>query len=95
MPFTTSISLTQGADCSQFTVTDTSTYNVEATGTFSARKLTILKSDGTYLKVNGITYNQYVNSLNNRESQKNELIKIKQDIDEIKSLLREIVNGSK
>ena len=60
MPFTTSISLTQGADCSQFIVTDTSSYNVEATGTFSARKLTILKSDGSYLKVGAITYNQYV-----------------------------------
>ena len=60
MPFTTSISLTQGADCSQFIITDTSSYNVEATSTFSARKLTILKSDGTYLKVGAITYNQYV-----------------------------------
>ncbi len=60
MPFITSFSITQGADCSQFVITDTSSYNVEATGTFTARKLTILKSDGTYLKVNGITYNQYV-----------------------------------
>jgi hypothetical protein len=60
MPFITSLSITQGADCSQFVITDMSTYNVEATGTFSSRKLTILKSDGTYLKVNGITYNQYV-----------------------------------
>lgn len=60
MPFITSFSITQGADCSQFVITDTSSYNVEATGTFSARKLTILKSDGTYLKVNGVTYNEYV-----------------------------------
>ena len=60
MPFTTSISLTQGADCSQFIITDTSSYNVEATSTFSARKLTILKSDGSYLKIGAITYNQYV-----------------------------------
>ena len=42
-----------------------------------------------------IAYNQYVNSLNNRESQKNELNKIKQDIDEIKLLLKEIINESK
>ena len=60
MPFTTAISITQGADCSQFIVTDASTYNVEATNTFSSRKLTIVKSDGTYLKINGVTYNQYV-----------------------------------
>ena len=59
MPFTTSISLTQGADCSQFTVTDTSTYNLEATGTFSLRKLTIQKSDGTYLTVGSTTYNNW------------------------------------
>ena len=60
MPFTTSIAVSQGADCSQFVVTDTSTYNIEANGTFSSRKLTIMKSDGTYLKINGVTYNQYV-----------------------------------
>lgn len=50
---------------------------------------------GAILNCDSIAYNQYVNSLNNRESQKDELNKIKQDIDEIKSLLREIVNGSK
>jgi hypothetical protein len=60
MPFYTIINVAQGADCSEFTITDASTYGLEATSTFSARKLTILKSDGTYLKVNGITYNQYV-----------------------------------
>lgn len=60
MPFVTSLSVTQGADCSQFTINDTSTYNVEGTGTFSSRKLTIQKSDGSYLKINGTTYNQYV-----------------------------------
>jgi hypothetical protein len=50
---------------------------------------------GAILNCDSISYNQYVNSLNNREAQKDELNKIKQDIDEIKSLLREIVNGSK
>lgn len=60
MPFTTSVSITQGADCSRFTIADSSTYNVEGTGTFSARKLTIQKSDGTYLSVGTTTYNQYV-----------------------------------
>lgn len=59
MPFTTAISFTQGADCSQFTVVDSSSYNLEATNTFSARKLTIQKSDGTYLKIGNTTYNQW------------------------------------
>jgi hypothetical protein len=59
MPFITAINITQGADCSQFTINDASTYNVEGTGTFSLRKLTIQKSDGTYLISGGITYNNY------------------------------------
>ena len=50
---------------------------------------------GAILNCDSISYNQYVNSLNNRETQKDELNRIKQDIDEIKSLLKEIVNGSK
>lgn len=60
MPFITSITISQGADCSQLTIADTSTYNVEATSTFTARKLTIRKSDGTYLKIGDTTYNEYV-----------------------------------
>lgn len=60
MPFTTAISFTQGADCSQFSIVDSSTYNLEPTSTFSARKLTIQKADGSYLKIGQTTYNQYV-----------------------------------
>jgi len=60
MPFLSAFTVTQGADCSQFTVNDTSDYTVEGTGTFTARKLTIQKSDGTYLTVGAVTYNQYV-----------------------------------
>lgn len=59
MPFITAISITQGADCSQFAVNDVSTYNVEAKSTFSLRKLTIQKSDGTYLTANGVTYDNW------------------------------------
>jgi hypothetical protein len=59
MPFITSISITQGADCSLFSINDTSTYNVEATSTFSLRKLTVQKSDGTFLVSGGVTYNNY------------------------------------
>ena len=59
MPFSTAINITQGADCSQFTFNDASTYAIEGTGTFSLRKLTIQKSDGTYLISGGVTYNNY------------------------------------
>ncbi len=59
MPFTTSFTVTQGATCSQFQVNDTSDYSTEGTGTFANRKLTIQKSDGSYLVHNSITYNQY------------------------------------
>lgn len=53
------------------------------------------EKSGAIVNCDIIAYNQYVNSLNNRESQKNELNRIKQDIDEIKSLLKEIINESK
>jgi len=53
------------------------------------------ENSGAIINCDSNSYNQYVNSLNNREVQKNELNKIKQDIDEIKSLLKEIINGSK
>lgn len=50
---------------------------------------------GAIINCDNYAYNQYVNSLNNRSSQKRELDQMKQDIDEIKSLLREIINGSR
>lgn len=60
MPFITNFTVTQTADCSKFTVNDTSDYSVEGTGTFTNRKLTIQKSDGSYLTVGATTYNQYI-----------------------------------
>lgn len=60
MPFITDFTVTQTGDCTKFTVNDTSSYAVEATGTFTSRKLTIQKSDGTYLTVGATTYNQWV-----------------------------------
>ena len=50
---------------------------------------------GAIVNCDSLAYNQYLNIVNNRESQKKELDMIKQDIDEIKSLLRELINGSK
>lgn len=50
---------------------------------------------GAIVNCDNTSYNQYVNSLNNRKSQKRELDEMKKDIEEIKFLLKEIVNGSK
>jgi hypothetical protein len=50
---------------------------------------------GAIVNCDSTSYNQYLNIINNRESQKKELDMIKQDIDEIKSLLRELLNGPK
>jgi hypothetical protein len=53
------------------------------------------ENSGAILNVDNQSYNQYMNAKNNREIQKYEIEQMKKDIDEIKSLLREIVNGSK
>jgi len=50
---------------------------------------------GAIVNCDSIAYNQYMIMKSNKESQKNEIEKIKEDINEIKSLLREIINGSK
>lgn len=50
---------------------------------------------GAIINCDSIAYNQYMIMKSNKESQKNEIEKIKEDINEIKSLLREIINGSK
>lgn len=60
MPFITAFTVTQTGDCTKFSVNDTSSYATEGTGTFTARKLTIQKSDGTYLTVGATVYNEYV-----------------------------------
>ena len=60
MPFLTAFTVTQGSVCTTFSVNDTSDYTVEGTGTFTSRKLSIQKSDGSFLTVGAITYNQYV-----------------------------------
>lgn len=53
------------------------------------------EESGAIVNCDNISYNQYVNSLNNRKSQRRELDEMKKDIEEIKSLLKEIVNGPK
>lgn len=53
------------------------------------------EQSGAIINCDSNSYTQYVNSLHNRESQKRELNDMKKDIDEIKSLLKELINGSK
>jgi hypothetical protein len=60
MPFEAIITPSQGSNCARFTITDGSTYTVEAKNTFSSRKLTLQKSDGSYVTVGTTVYNEYV-----------------------------------
>ena len=48
---------------------------------------------GAIINCDSIGYNQYVNSLRQKELQKNELDKMKDDINEIKSLLKKLTMG--
>jgi len=50
------------------------------------------EKSGAIINCDTTSYNQYVNSLNYKDMQKQELDKMKQDIEEIKSLLMEILN---
>lgn len=50
---------------------------------------------GAILNYDNQSYNQYINAKNNREVQKVELEEMKKDIEEIKLLLKEIINGSR
>lgn len=53
------------------------------------------ENSGAIINCDNQSYTQYVNSLHNREIQKNEIEQMKTDIQEIKSLLKELVNGTK
>jgi hypothetical protein len=50
---------------------------------------------GAIVNCDSAAYNQYLNSLSIRDSQKRELDEMRNDIDEIKTLLKELLNGSK
>jgi hypothetical protein len=53
------------------------------------------EKSGAIVNCDSAAYNQYLNSLSIRDSQKKELDEMRNDIDEIKSLLKELLNGSK
>tara|TARA_S200000501_G_scaffold372318_1_gene417095 strand:- start:774 stop:983 length:210 start_codon:yes stop_codon:yes gene_type:complete len=52
------------------------------------------EKSGAIINCDSMGYNQYVNSLRQKELQKNELDKIKDDINEIKSLLKKLTMGN-
>jgi hypothetical protein len=53
------------------------------------------EKSGAIVNCDSSAYNQYLNSLSIRDTQKRELDEMRNDIDEIKSLLKELLNGSK
>lgn len=53
------------------------------------------EQSGAIINCDNIAYNQYVNSLSNRTTQKLEIDQMKKDIDEIKKLLKQLINDSK
>lgn len=52
------------------------------------------EKSGAILNCDEQSYNQYINSVNRNKAQRFEIEQLKKDIDEIKLLLREILNGS-
>ena len=50
---------------------------------------------GAIVNCDNHSYNQYINSVNNRISQKQEIEEMKKDIAEIKYLIKELINGFK
>jgi hypothetical protein len=53
------------------------------------------EKSGAIINCDDNAYTQYVNSLANRQNQKIEIENLKQEVSEIKELLRELINGSK
>ena len=50
---------------------------------------------GAIINYDSVGYDQYLNSINNRLSQKKEIEKLREEISEIKNLLKEIVNETR
>lgn len=53
------------------------------------------ENSGAIVNCDSVAYNQYLNIVNTRDCQKKEINKMKKDIDEIKSLLQELLNESR
>lgn len=52
------------------------------------------EESGAIVNCDTTGYSQYMNAVYHREKEKNEIDNMKKDIEEIKSLLKEMINGS-
>jgi hypothetical protein len=53
------------------------------------------ENSGAIVNCDTFAYSQYIRMKNEKKKQREEIDKIKEDISEIKNLLREFINGSK
>jgi hypothetical protein len=53
------------------------------------------EKSGAIVNYDEQSYNQYINSMNRNKMQKHEIDQIKNDVNEIKALLKEFLNGTK
>ena len=53
------------------------------------------EKSGAIVSTDTIGYSQYIKMKNEKQKQREEIHQIKDDITEIKSLLKELINGSK
>lgn len=53
------------------------------------------EQSGAIINYDTVGYNQYKNLANNKMLERQEIEKMKTDIEEIKSLLKELINGSR
>jgi len=53
------------------------------------------EKSGAIVSTDTIGYSQYIKMKNEKQKQREEIDQIKDDITEIKSLLKELINGSK
>ena len=52
------------------------------------------ENSGAIINNDSVSYNQYVNSINQKELKRKEMDDMKRDIDEIKSLLKEFLKSN-
>ena len=53
------------------------------------------EESGAIINCDSNSYNQYIGIKNNKNVQKNEIEQMKSDIKEIKTLLKELINGTR
>ena len=53
------------------------------------------ENSGAIVNCDNQAYNQYINSVKNRKNQQLQIENLQKDLDEIKQLLKELLNGSK